>query len=158
MMQLPMRPPGNRLGESVIMKIADIRASVHEMAVPVPLLEKPSKRRFLFCTVETDVGRTGYAVSGGAHLAHAVPVALTHHFLPLLKGMDPRDTEAIHEAVWWTLNQRTLTGVVWISTAKPPAARSRNFSAVAAIMRPATSPSGFRNTIPNNSPRPRAYR
>jgi L-alanine-DL-glutamate epimerase-like enolase superfamily enzyme len=112
MVQLPMRPPGNRLGESVIMKIADIRASVHEMAVPVPLLEKPSKRRFLFCTVETDDGRTGYAVSGGAHLAHAVPVALTHHFLPLLKGMDPRDTEAIHEAVWWTLNQRTLTGVV----------------------------------------------
>ena len=94
------------------MKITDIRSSVHEMAVAVPLLEKPSKRRFIFCAVETDDGNSGYAISGGAHLPHAVTAALRHHFLPLLKGMDPRDTEAIHETVWWRLNQRTLTGVV----------------------------------------------
>lgn len=95
------------------MKIADIRASVHELSVPVPLLDKPiGPRSFVFCEVETEDGHVGCALTGGAFLGHAIPPALRHHFLPLLKGMDVRDVEAIHERVWWKLNQRTMTGVV----------------------------------------------
>ncbi len=94
------------------MKIKDIRPSVHGVDVTVPLIDKPiENRKFVFCEVETDEGHVGYALTGH-FLPSAVATALKDSFLPLVKGMDPRDTEAIHHAVWWKLNPRTMTGVV----------------------------------------------
>jgi len=93
-------------------KIKSIIASVHAIEVTVPLIEKPIERRkIVFCTVETDDGVLGYGLTGH-FLPFAVAVALEKEFLPTVKGMDPRDTEAIHSKVWWTLNPRSMTGVV----------------------------------------------
>src|SRR5216684_4473369 len=94
------------------MKIKDIRASVHTFKVSVPLIDKPiENRKIVFCEVETDDGLTGYGMTGH-FLPSAVVAALKNDFLPLVKDMDPRDTEAIHHKVWWKLNPRAMTGVV----------------------------------------------
>jgi L-alanine-DL-glutamate epimerase-like enolase superfamily enzyme len=94
------------------MKIKSLKAGVHRFSVPVPLLAKPFNRRIVSCEVETDDGYVGFGMTGGGFLPFAVVTALEKDFLPVVKGMDPRDTEAIHEKVWWELNQRSMTGVI----------------------------------------------
>lgn len=100
------------------LRIKDIRASVHTVSITVPLLaEKISgygreeQREFVFCEVEADEGLTGVAVTGH-FLAHSVVSALERHFLPVVRGMDVREVEAVHGRVWRTLNPRAMTGVV----------------------------------------------
>ena len=94
------------------MKIKSIKAGVHRLAVNVPLLKEPIRRKAIVCEVETDNGLTGYGLTGGAYLPFAIVTAIEKEFFPVIKDMDPRDTEAIHENVWWKLNQRSMTGVV----------------------------------------------
>lgn len=94
------------------MKIKAIKASVHRVGARVPLLEKPLWRTIVFCRVETDDGYVGYGLTGGGYLPFAIATALNKEFLPVVRDLDPRDTEAIHEQVWWKINQRSMTGVV----------------------------------------------
>jgi L-alanine-DL-glutamate epimerase-like enolase superfamily enzyme len=94
------------------MKIKSIKASVHQIFAEVPLLDHPLRRRIVFCEVETEDGYTGCGLTGAAYLPWAITTALNKEFLPLVKDMDPRDTEAIHEKLWWKVNQRSMTGVV----------------------------------------------
>jgi L-alanine-DL-glutamate epimerase-like enolase superfamily enzyme len=94
------------------MKIKSIKATVHKIPTVVPLLKHPIERKFVFCEVETDDGIKGYGLTGGQFLPWSVITALTKEFLPVVKDMDPRDTEAIHEKVWWKMNQRSMTGVI----------------------------------------------
>ena len=94
------------------MKIAKITASIHQFPVYLPMIDKPMEQRVLtFCEVETDDGLTGHGVTG-AFLPWAQIAAIEHDIFPTIKGMDPRDTEAIHKAVWWKVNPRAYTGVV----------------------------------------------
>lgn len=94
------------------MKIADVAASVHRVQVPMPLVEtKKTSWGFVFCEVKTDTGITGYGITGKM-LPFAVADTLTREILPLVKGMDPRNTEAIHHLVWRKLNMRCQTGVI----------------------------------------------
>ena len=60
----------------------------------------------------TDSGEIGYGLTGGQFLPHSVVTALENDFLNVVEGLDPRDTEMIHEKIWWELNQRSMTGVV----------------------------------------------
>jgi L-alanine-DL-glutamate epimerase-like enolase superfamily enzyme len=94
------------------MKIKSIKSGVHRLAVSVPLLKEPIHRRIVSCEVETDDGHVGYGLTGGAYLPHAIAMAIEKEFFPVVKVMDPRDTEALHEKVWWKINQRSMTGVV----------------------------------------------
>lgn len=95
------------------MKITHIKASAHHVEVPIPLFDKPVvKRRIVFVQVETDEGITGYGMTGGQYLPWAVVAAIETDLLDSLKGMDPRDTEAIHKRVWADLNSRSFTGVI----------------------------------------------
>lgn len=103
---------------SCVMRIKDIRASVHTTSIDVPLLTgkvagygREEQREFVFCEVETDDGRTGIALTGH-FLARSVVAALHRHFLPVVTDMDARDLEAIHERIWRKINPRTMTGVV----------------------------------------------
>lgn len=92
--------------------LRDIEARVHEVPVTIPLLSEPiEKRRFVSCVITTDEGVTGFGLTG-QFLPFAICEALIKDFLPLLKGMDIRDTEAIHELVWKKLNPRSQTGVI----------------------------------------------
>ena len=94
------------------MKIKSIKATIHRIHAEVPLLKHPLSRRIVFCEVETDDGHKGYGLTGGAYLPVSVTTAINKEFLPVVQDMDPRDTEAIHEKVWWKMNQRSMTGVV----------------------------------------------
>ena len=94
------------------MKIKSIKATIHRIHAEVPLLKHPLARKIVFCELETDEGHKGYGLTGGAYLPVAVATAINKEFLPVVKDMDPRDTEAIHEKVWWKMNQRSMTGVV----------------------------------------------
>ena len=94
------------------MKIKSLKASIHRIPLVVPLFEEGAlKRDMVLCEVETDDGIVGWGVTGN-YLAAAVVAALEQHIFPVVKDMDPRDTEAIHWAVWWKLNPRTMTGVI----------------------------------------------
>lgn len=94
------------------MKIVDIKATAHHIEVPLPLIDgNVVTRRIVFCQVTTDDGTVGYGLTGGQFLPWSVVAALENDFLDTVKGMDPRDTEAIHERVWWALNSRSFTGV-----------------------------------------------
>src|SRR3546814_4662809 len=100
------------------MKIKDIRASLHGFSISIPLLEgrvqgygREEQTHFVFCEVETDEGHVGYGLTGH-FLAKSVIVALHEHVLPVVKDMDPRDLEAIHQKVWKRLNPRAMTGTV----------------------------------------------
>src|SRR5918997_756672 len=91
------------------MKIVDIKATAHHIEVPLPLFAKNVvTRRIVFCEVTTDEGLTGYGLTGGQFLPWSVIAALEHDFLETVRGMDPRDTEAIHEKIWWGLNMRAV--------------------------------------------------
>lgn len=93
------------------MKIASIEASVHCVEVTIPLIDEPIERRHVvFCKVMTDDGIAGYGLTGH-FLPRSVAVALEKDFLDAVRGMDPRETEAIHHKLWWALNQRSMTGV-----------------------------------------------
>ncbi len=95
------------------MKIRDIQASVHHVDVSIPLFDKPVvTRRIVHCEVTTDDGLTGYGLTGGQFLPFSVVTALHNEILDTVVGMDPRNTEAIHEKIWWDLNQRSMTGVI----------------------------------------------
>lgn len=95
------------------MKIASVKATAHHVEVPLPLFDKPVvTRRIVLCEVTTDDELVGYGLTGGQFLPWAVVAALETDFLETVKGMDPRDTEAIHQRIWWKLNGRSMTGVV----------------------------------------------
>jgi L-alanine-DL-glutamate epimerase-like enolase superfamily enzyme len=103
---------------SAPVRIADIRAGIHTTQIAIPLLEgkvagygREEQKEFVFCEVETDQGLSGFGLTGH-FLARSVVEALHSYFLPLVKGMDPRDIEAIHHKVWWKLNPRAMTGVI----------------------------------------------
>ncbi len=100
------------------MKIENIQASIHTVSIEIPLLKeriegygREEQRHFVVCRVETDDGITGIGVTGH-FLSHSVVAALEQHFLPLVRGLDPREVEAIHRLVGAKLNPRAMTGVV----------------------------------------------
>ena len=93
------------------MKIATVEASVHKARVPVPLTQRTTPWGFVLCKVTTDDGIVGYGLTGKMMQA-SVAAALRRDLADLVTGMDPRETEAIHHAVWRKLNMRSQTGVV----------------------------------------------
>jgi L-alanine-DL-glutamate epimerase-like enolase superfamily enzyme len=109
-------------GEEALMsspvKIASIRATRHTVSIEVPLLEgkvagygREEQKEFVFCEVETDCGTSGFGLTGH-FLARSVVEALERHILPLVKGMDPRDVERLHQRIGSKLNPRAMTGVI----------------------------------------------
>ena len=100
------------------MKISEIRATIHTSTISVPLLERKvhgygreEQKEFVFCEVETDDGLSGLAITGH-FLARSVVAALKSYILPVVRDMDVRDTEAIHQRIWSKLNPRAMTGVI----------------------------------------------
>jgi L-alanine-DL-glutamate epimerase-like enolase superfamily enzyme len=96
-------------GQTIIKRI---RASVHNVDLKVPLVDKPvGNRSIVFCEVETSDGTVGYGMTE-YFLTHAIKAAIDHHFAPLMIGMDLTDVEKIHHKVGHVLNPRAMTGVV----------------------------------------------
>jgi L-alanine-DL-glutamate epimerase-like enolase superfamily enzyme len=112
------QPLGARALLSSSVKIASIRASRHTVSIEVPLIEgkvagygREEQKEFVFCEVETDCGTSGFGLTGH-FLARSVVEALERHILPVVKGMDPRDIERLHQRIGSKLNPRAMTGVI----------------------------------------------
>jgi len=73
--------------------IRSIKASVHNVDLKIPLIDKAvGNRSIVFCEVETADGAVGYGMTE-YFLTHAVKAAIDHHFAPLMIGMDLTDVE-----------------------------------------------------------------
>ena len=65
------------------MKIKDIKASIHQYSVTLPMINKPlEQRHFVFCEVETDEGIRGCGITG-AFLPWAVVTTLENDMLSI---------------------------------------------------------------------------
>jgi len=88
------------------LKIGDIRVGVHQVDARLPLTGKPAGGRLrVVCEVETDDGLTGFGMTG-AFLAHGTAAAVRHHLGPAVKGLDPRDVEAVHARLLQLASER----------------------------------------------------
>ena len=95
------------------MKITNVQATTHNVPVPVPLMDEPVMRPFVFCQVDTDAGVTGYGISGPIQ-RKAVREHINAELGPLVTGMDPMDTERIWHLCYVEHNPRSQTGT-WSS-------------------------------------------
>ena len=99
------------------MKIANLRASVHRLPIYLPGFESPTEHRHhVFCEVETDEGHVGFGFTA-RFLTQAVASALTRDILPAVRGMDPRDLEAVHDRVGRVVSERGIMNGVNLAAA-----------------------------------------
>jgi len=93
-------------------KIANIKATLHRHEIDLPGIgESIESRMFVFVEVETDDGQKGMGCTGQFLPWSTIP-CIENHIFPLIRGMDPVHTEAIHAKVWKQLNNRAYTGVI----------------------------------------------
>ncbi|WP_205648681.1 mandelate racemase/muconate lactonizing enzyme family protein [Acuticoccus kandeliae] len=93
-------------------RIARVEASLHEVAVPVPLLDgRTTSWRFVLCRVEAEDGLVGHGLTGRI-LAPSIVAAIRSGIAPLVIGLDPFRFEAIHTLLGKRLNARAYTGVI----------------------------------------------
>lgn len=91
------------------MKIAEVRASVHAFETRLPIVNAPAGDSLrIVCEVETDEGHVGIGMAA-RFLAHGVAAAVNRHLGPAVKGMDPRDLEAIHARLQPLVSERGQT-------------------------------------------------
>jgi L-alanine-DL-glutamate epimerase-like enolase superfamily enzyme len=96
------------------MRIARVASTVHYFEIPIPLAtQKKDIRRVVLCEVTTDDGLIGYGMADGLLMPWATQAALNNDIFEVVKGMDPRDSEALHERIWWKLNPRSVSGVIF---------------------------------------------
>jgi L-alanine-DL-glutamate epimerase-like enolase superfamily enzyme len=87
-------------------KISNVRASVHSFETTLPLINKPAgDSTRIVCELETDEGHVGIGMAA-RFLPHGVVAAVVHHLFPAVKGMDPRDVEAIHARLHPLVSER----------------------------------------------------
>jgi L-alanine-DL-glutamate epimerase-like enolase superfamily enzyme len=91
------------------MKITRVEATTHRVPVAVPLLTEPLSWPFVFVRVETDVGLTGYGLTGPLQ-RFATRELINAHVAPLLVGRAPLPTERHWHDLFRELNPRWQTG------------------------------------------------
>lgn len=88
------------------MRIVNATVSLHRLQMKLPHVEKPVNEGLkVICEIETDTGLTGFGMTG-RWLAHGVAASIEHDLLPVVKGMDIRDTEAVHARLWPEITPR----------------------------------------------------
>ncbi len=95
------------------MQIRRVEADHLTVPVEIPGLNKTIRRGLVFVEIETDQGITGYGLTSYA-LHSAIKEFINADLAPFLLGKDPLLTERIWDQMFWTFNQRALTGV-WSS-------------------------------------------
>lgn len=97
------------------MKISDIRASVHTFETKLPLIDRPAGASTrVVCELETDDGHVGVGVAA-RFLPHGVAASIVNHLFPAIKGMDPRDLEAIHARLHPVVSERGMMSGINLS-------------------------------------------
>ncbi len=95
------------------LRISSVKATVHDVPVRVPLLEKTLKTRIVFVEIGTDEGVTGYGLTGDLQ-RFGVREFINRQLAPFLKGKNPLETEARWQEMFLTFNPRYQTGA-WSS-------------------------------------------
>jgi L-rhamnonate dehydratase len=92
------------------MKITEVRATPHAIPVDVSGTNGSEEMTIAFVTVETDDGIIGYGETGYLH-PEATVSFINNQIKPLIKGMDPIETQRIWDHLYQELNPRAQTGV-----------------------------------------------
>jgi L-alanine-DL-glutamate epimerase-like enolase superfamily enzyme len=95
------------------MQITRVEAYVLRIPIEIPVLNKTQPRSVIFVEVDTDRGITGYGMTGFS-IQSAIAAFINQEAAGFLRGKDPILTERIWHEMFWTFNQRALTGV-WSS-------------------------------------------
>lgn len=95
------------------LRINSVKATVHDVPVKVPLLERVMKTQIVFLEVTTEDGLTGYGLTGNLQ-SFGVREFINRQLAPFLKGKSALDTEARWQEMFLTFNPRYQTGA-WSS-------------------------------------------
>ena len=94
------------------MIIKDVKASCYYVPVQIPLMKEQKYIEAVILRIETDNGLVGYSISDV--FSTTVKELIDHEVAPLIKGMNPLETEKVWDLLYKKLNIRVLTGV-WSS-------------------------------------------
>jgi L-rhamnonate dehydratase len=89
--------------------ITSVKATVHNVPVKVPLLNKTMMNPIVFIEISTDAGITGYGLTGDLQVT-GVREFINQQLAPFLKGKSALDTEARWQEMFLTFNPRYQTG------------------------------------------------
>ena len=95
------------------LRISSVKATVHDVPVQVPFLQRNLKTQFVFVEVSTDEGITGYGLTGDLQ-RFGVREFINRQLAPFLKGKNALETEARWQEMFLTFNPRYQTGA-WSS-------------------------------------------
>ena len=95
------------------LRITSVKATMHNVPVKVPLLEKELKTQVVFVEINTDQGITGYGLTGDLQ-SFGVREFINRQLAPFLKGRNALETEARWQEMFLTFNPRYQTGA-WSS-------------------------------------------
>jgi L-rhamnonate dehydratase len=95
------------------LRISSVKATVHNVPVQVPLLNKTLKTPIVFVEVRTEEGITGYGLTGDLQ-RFGVSEFINRQLAPFLKGKSALETEARWQEMFLTFNPRYQTGA-WSS-------------------------------------------
>lgn len=95
------------------LRISSVKATVHNVPVHVPLLEKTVKENIVFVEITTDDGVTGYGMTGDLQ-RFGVKEFINRQLAPFLKGKNALETEARWQEMFLKFNPRYQTGA-WSS-------------------------------------------
>ena len=95
------------------LRITSVKATVHNVPVKVPLLEKQMMTEIVFVEINTDQGITGFGLTGNLQ-SFGVCEFINRQLAPFLKGRNALETEARWQEMFLTFNPRYQTGA-WSS-------------------------------------------
>jgi L-rhamnonate dehydratase len=95
------------------LRISSVKATVHNVPVHVPVLERTLKTQLVFVEVKTEDGVIGYGLTGDLQ-SFGVREFINRQLAPFLKGKSALDTEARWQEMFLTFNPRYQTGA-WSS-------------------------------------------
>jgi L-rhamnonate dehydratase len=90
-------------------RISSVKATIHNVPIKVPLLNKSLVQQLLFVEVATDAGITGYGLTGDLQVS-GVRDFINQQLAPFLRGKSALDTEARWQEMFLTFNPRYQTG------------------------------------------------
>lgn len=90
-------------------KITSVKATIHNVPIKVPLLDKQMVEQIVFVEITTDAGITGYGLTGNLQTS-GVREFINQQLAPFLNGKSALDTEARWQEMFLTFNPRYQTG------------------------------------------------
>ncbi|HEX7363287.1 MAG TPA: mandelate racemase/muconate lactonizing enzyme family protein [Bryobacteraceae bacterium] len=94
---------------SADVKIISVKATIHNVPIRVPVLDRQMVQQLVFVEIATDAGITGYGLTGNLQTS-GVREFINQQLAPFLKGKSALDTEARWQEMFLTFNPRYQTG------------------------------------------------